>query len=212
MKYSQSVAALNSYISLSKLDSLVKNGMKHIHIDFMDGVYVSNFGVTFYQAEFLINRYKNVHFDAHLMLSNPYIHIKKLINIGFKTIFIPMGMVNTEFYKIKNDYPHIDFGIILQANDNPINYKNIIINSQKILLMTIDVIGRTGQKLNPKLLDKTKTIKNINSNIKIYSDGGLRKENAYLFSLHNIDVAIGGSIIYSFADEKDFCNWWKDNF
>ncbi|WP_322962067.1 ribulose phosphate epimerase [Mycoplasmopsis cynos] len=213
MKYSQSVCALNCFESLKTIDQLVENGLEYIHIDFMDSFYTKNFGFSFEAASYLIKRYQNVNFDAHLMVKNPTKIIKKLIELGFKTIFLPANEINhIEFMNIAKNYPDIYFGVMLETENNPEDFKQIIQCSAKILLMTIDKIGGTGQMLNNNLFKKVKTIKKINPNIKIYSDGGLRDYNSMEFYKNNIDVAVGGSIIFSFETIKEFLCWWKEKY
>ncbi|VEU74675.1 d-ribulose-5-phosphate 3 epimerase [Mycoplasmopsis citelli] len=214
MKFALSFCAVDTFKALKIFDKLTKLGLKHIHMDFMDGIFVENFGATFEQASALIKRYPNVHFDAHVMTSEPIKLVDKLIQVGFKTIFLPSNLVDfNKFQQLVSNYPNISFGIMLEALNNPNDFKNIILESQKILVMTIDKIGGTGQPLNINLLSKIKEIKNINSNIEIYSDGGLRTNNAIEFSKNHVDVAVGGSIIFSFKGNISiFFNWWKDNF
>lgn len=213
MKYSQSICAINSYTSLETIDELVKNGMKHIHVDFMDSFYVPNFGVSFEAAEFLIKRYPNVNFDAHLMVKNPLRLIERLVQVGFETIFLPAKEINKEeFDKISQNYPNVFFGIMLEANNDPNDFRDIVLNSKKILLMTINKIGGTGQKLDENLFKKVEEIKKINPEILIYSDGGLRQENTNSFYNNKIDVAVGGSIIWSFETIKDFLEWWNKKY
>ncbi|MGZ9428802.1 hypothetical protein [Mycoplasma sp. 1012] len=213
MKYSQSVCAINSFESLKILDELSNSGMTHIHIDFMDSFYVPSFGFSFEQAKFLIERFNHINFDAHLMTKKPLRLIEKLIQVGFKTIFMPANEISLEdFVDATKNYPNICFGIMLEANNNPEDFRNIILNSKKILLMTIDKIGGTGQKLNNLLFSKVNTIKQINKSIEIYSDGGLRVTNSDEFYQNNIDVAVGGSIIYSFDSANKFMKWWIDKY
>ncbi|TDV23532.1 ribulose-5-phosphate 3-epimerase [Mycoplasmopsis mustelae] len=213
MKYSQSFCAINTFNSIDILDKLIKNGTKHIHIDFMDGYFVDNFGATYQQVEFLIKRYPNVHFDAHLMLEKPLNFINKLVNLGFHTIFLPSESVNIKIFKqLLNDYPTTTFGIMIEAKDHPKDFVEIINLSTKILVMTINIIGGTGQELNLTLLNKVKEIKEIKHNIIVFSDGGLRKHNAKDFYINKVDIAVGGSIIFSFEKIKEFSTWWKENF
>ncbi|WP_033161006.1 beta/alpha barrel domain-containing protein [[Mycoplasma] collis] len=211
MKYSQSICAINLFQIEKVIKKLLKNKINNVHVDFMDGHYVNNFGLNFDIAKYLINKYPKINFDAHLMVKKPIKYLKKLIDIGFKTIFIPLDQISEiKYLKILKKYPNIFFGVMIKSENNVEEYYNIIKNSKVILLMTIDKIGGTGESLNTKLLNKVFQIKKINKNITIYSDGGLRKENAYLFKKYLIDISIGGSIIYAFENIDKFSNWWND--
>ncbi|VEU59349.1 beta/alpha barrel domain-containing protein [Mesomycoplasma neurolyticum] len=211
MEYSQSICAVNLLMLNKILNKLVKNKLKYIHVDIMDGHFVKNFGINFETAKYLIEKFPKVNFDAHLMVNNPLKHLNRLIEIGFKTIFLPIEKISRfNFFKILKKHPNIFFGIMIKSNDDINDYKEIIKKTKVILLMTINKIGGTGEKLNPDLFSKVYDIKKINPNIKIYSDGGLRKENAYLFKKHLIDVSVGGSIIFTFENIKKFFDWWNN--
>ncbi|CAT04783.1 ribulose-phosphate 3-epimerase [Mesomycoplasma conjunctivae] len=212
MFYSQSVLALNIFKSLKILTKLQKYGLKYAHIDFADEIYAKNFGANYEMTSYLVKLFPNIEFDAHLMTKNPFEKIEKLVQIGIKTIFIPIEFLTLEqLIFIKKQYPNINFGAMLQAHQEVQDFANIIAKIPIILVMTIDKIGGTGQPLNPKLLEKISQIRSLNSKIKVYSDGGLRKENWDLFEQFNVDVAIGGSIIFSYPNFSDFAKQWGSN-
>ncbi|WP_434327286.1 ribulose phosphate epimerase [Mesomycoplasma hyopneumoniae] len=194
LEYSQSISALNIFKVIKILTKLHNNGLKYAHIDFVDQIYAPNFGLNYQIANYLIKLFPNIEFDAHLMCKNSLEKVEKLIQIGFKTIFLPAEQVSkTDFERLNKSYSNINFGLMIQANQKIEDFCEIISCSNVILLMTIDKIGE---------------IRSINKKIKIYTDGGLRKENWIEFEKWNVDVVIGGSIIFSYPNFSEFSRLW----
>ncbi|EXU61184.1 ribulose-phosphate 3-epimerase [Mesomycoplasma ovipneumoniae] len=209
VEYSQSISALNIFKVIKILTKLHNNGLKYAHIDFVDQIYAPNFGLNYQIADYLIKLFPNIEFDAHLMCKNSLEKVEKLIQIGFKTIFLPAEQVSkTDFERLNKTYSNINFGLMIQAEQKIEDFSEIISCSNVILLMTIDKIGGVGEPLNLQLLSKIEQIRSINKKIKIYTDGGLRKENWAELEKWKVDVAIGGSIIFSYANFSEFSRLW----
>ncbi|WP_337897397.1 ribulose phosphate epimerase [Mesomycoplasma ovipneumoniae] len=209
MEYSQSISALNIFKVIKILTKLQNNGLKYAHIDFVDQIYAPNFGLNYQIANYLIKLFPNIEFDAHLMCKNSLEKVEKLVQIGFKTIFLPAEQVSkTDFERLNKSYSSINFGLMIQAEQKIEDFSEIISCSNLILLMTIDKIGGVGEPLNQQLLSKIVQIRLINKKIKIYTDGGLRKENWAKLEKWKVDVAIGGSIIFSYANFSEFSRLW----
>ncbi|WNM16819.1 ribulose phosphate epimerase [Mesomycoplasma ovipneumoniae] len=209
VEYSQSISTLNIFKVIKILTKLQNNGLKYAHIDFVDQIYAPNFGLNYQIADYLIKLFPNIEFDAHLMCKNSLEKVEKLIQIGFKTIFLPAEQVSkTDFERLNKSYSSINFGLMIQASQKIEDFSEIISCSKVILLMTIDKIGGVGEPLNQQLLSKIGQIRSINKKIKIYTDGGLRKENWTELEKWKVDVAIGGSIIFSYANFSEFSRLW----
>lgn len=208
-KYSHSICAL-SPMELSKtLNKLCSEGMKYCHLDFMDFHYTKTFGLHVDFCKNLINEFPEITFDAHLMVEKPYEVARKVAELNIKYIFIPAKQYNkAEFDSLVVDFPNINFGLQLEKEDQVNDFKEVIKSTNCLLIMTINVIGGTGQSLNPELLLKGKQAKQINPKIKVFSDGGLRAENVDQFIENDFDVIVGGSIVNKFANEN-FIQWFE---
>ncbi|ATP59489.1 ribulose phosphate epimerase [Mesomycoplasma dispar] len=209
MEYSQSISALNIFKVIKILTKLHANGLKYCHIDFVDQIYAPNFGANYQIADYLIKLFPNIEFDAHLMCKNSLEKVGKLVEIGFKTIFLPAEQISkADFEKLNQLYSNINFGLMIQAEQKIKDFSEIISRSNVVLLMTINKIGGVGEPLNQQLFSKISQIHSINKKIKIYTDGGLRKENWNEFEKWKVDIAIGGSIIFAYANFSEFSKLW----
>ncbi|WP_308705387.1 ribulose phosphate epimerase [Mesomycoplasma flocculare] len=208
--YSQSIMALNLFSVIKILKKLQILGLKYCHIDFADGIYVPNFGANYQIAEYLIKLFPKIEFDAHLMCVNSIEKIEKLVKIGFRTIFLPAEQITkSSFEKLNQNFPDINFGLMIQAKQKIKHFSEIISLAKVVLLMTINKIGGVGEMLNSKLFSKIEQIRFLNKEIKIYTDGGLRKYNWNDFLRKKVDVAIGGNIIFSYENFLEFSKLWQ---
>lgn len=214
MKYSQSVCALNLLKCEQQIDDLVKNGLEYMHLDFMDFHYTSSFGLNMETADYLIKKYPNVQFDAHCMTSDVELLLKKFNKIKIQRVSFPLRQASVVKLSSYRTMFSGQLGVMIESQDEIMNYVDIIKNVDFIVLMTIDKIGGTGVQLNPELLNRVKVLKQINPKLFIISDGGLRENNADLFHKAKVDVAVGGSIIntYSAKDKVEFMTWWNEKY
>lgn len=207
--YSHSVCALGPMDLKNTLEKLHKEGMKYFHLDFMDYHYTKSFGLHIDFCKNLIEKFPDATFDAHLMVEKPYEVARKVSELGIKYLFIPAKQYDKQqFESLINDFPNINFGLQLEKEDTVDQFSDVIKKTNCLLIMTINVIGGTGQGLNPELLTKSIEAKKINPHIKTFSDGGLRVENVDQFIKNQFDVIVGGSIVNKFAD-KNYIQWFE---
>lgn len=211
MKYSHSFCASNSFSFISQMDDLIKGGVTDIHLDFMDYQYTRSFGLNLDIVKELKDRYPNITFNAHIMAEEPFNLAEDLLNIGITKLGFHLDTITFEGVKaFKESHPKAIIGCAVIADDNIEANKEIIKMSEFAVLMTINKIGGTGQPFNPELLKRVKELRNINPNIEVISDGGLRKENAKQFADADVDYAVGGSIINNVEDKTQFNTWFQE--
>ncbi|TNK82201.1 ribulose phosphate epimerase [Mycoplasmopsis pullorum] len=211
MKYSQSLCALNLFKAETQIDQLVNDGLEYIHLDLVDYHYAPSFGLNFQTIDYIINKYPELNYDIHAMVDDIEIYLPQIHKMKIQRLSFPMDKADVNLLnKLKKLYQPIQFGIMIEAHN--LVDPELINACDFVVLMTIDKIGGTGVKLNPTLLDKVSQIREIKPQMMIISDGGLRVENAHLFKQVNVDVAVGGSIIFNYPHEKyeNFMDYWNN--
>ncbi|MHC1685840.1 MAG: ribulose-phosphate 3-epimerase [Clostridiaceae bacterium] len=160
--------------------TLEKNSIKIVHIDVMDGKFVSEiaFGIEQIRA---INKITDMEIDVHLMVNNPEKYISALVDSGADCITVHqeacISLYKTVHY-IKSY--GIKAGVALNpaTNITTLNYVMNLLN--KVHIMTVEP-GFAGQKFIPIMkekIEKLVTTKYIYQyDFEIQVEGGINLDN-----------------------------------
>ena len=175
------------------IDRINNTDSDFIHVDIMDGNFVSNITENF--TEVLTSANKPL--DVHLMVDNPISYI-----IDYKNLKPDIITIHSEInYNISDllDLIHsygIKAGISIKPNTsiNDIEqYLNIVDN---VLIMSVEP-GKGGQKFMDSIIYKidilNKLRKENNYNYLISIDGGINDET--IEKVHGVDFVISGSFV-----------------
>ena len=190
-----SVSILNAKDKKEMVKLLNNTYIDYIHIDTMDGLFVTQKGITIEEIkEISSNSTKKL--DVHLMVEDPikYIEeIKMLKNIEYITIHLEIDKNIKEILtKIKS------YGIKTGLSIKPNTDINLLIpyleEIDLLLIMTVNP-GLGGQPFIEDSPVRIKEIKKITDNydIKLEVDGGINNETIKKVAL--IDIAVVGSYI-----------------
>ncbi|MCL1795348.1 MAG: ribulose-phosphate 3-epimerase [Clostridia bacterium] len=185
--------------------SLSTAGADMLHIDVMDGMFVSNitFGACVIKA---LKRVTRLPLDVHMMVEKPERYIDDMADAGADIL-----TVHTEAT------PHI-FNAILQIAGKgitpgvainpgtPISAVECVLqNVGLVLVMTVNP-GLGGQQVIPAALDKITVVRGMLDRIKskalLQVDGGVTVENANEFIRRGADTLVSGTAILSTRDRK----------
>jgi ribulose-phosphate 3-epimerase len=159
---------------------LEESNIKSIHIDVMDGNFVSNlaFGIGEIKA---INRITNMKLDVHLMINNAERYIETFVESGADSITVHEEAC-THLYKTIQYIKSLGIkaGIALNPSTNINNLRYVFNLVNKVLIMTVEP-GFGGQEfiscMKEKIVD-TRVIKDKNKyGFEIQVDGGINSEN-----------------------------------
>jgi|TARA_B110000914_G_scaffold131796_1_gene115142 ribulose-phosphate 3-epimerase len=186
------------------LDSAIQAGIKWIHMDVMDGNWVTNKTITFGPA--LIQSTRNrlgpdIFIDCHLMINNAEETWEQYAKAGVNLIIAHFEAVDN-FEKLIEDIH--DFGIqvgcVLNPNTDASKVMHLLPNLDLVLVMSV-VPGKGGQSFMPEIEDKVRYFRNsIDIQIaaggretKLMIDGGIKSHNAPMVANWGVDVAVVGS-------------------
>ncbi|RSK69185.1 ribulose-phosphate 3-epimerase [Enterobacter huaxiensis] len=175
-----------------------------LHVDLMDGTYVSNiaFGPNQIAA---MKKASSMMFDVHMMLANPERHIDDVINTGAEMISVHYESTpHVHFILQKIKKAGRKAGIVLNpaTPDSVIEY--LLDDIDYILIMTINP-GQPGQTFIEKSLEKIRNTKKLiaGRNIKIEVDGGVNAEIAKKLKEAGADlIVVGGALFNSNPKES----------
>ena len=193
-----SVSILNSEDRIN--DTLVLNNTScdYLHIDVMDGKFVSDTQFSIDEIKNIINK-SNKKIDIHLMVDDPYLYIKELVsyNIDFITIHFEINKDIDELINLIKKH-NIGVGISIKPNTNVSEIIRYLDRIDLVLVMSVEP-GLGGQSFIYSSLDKVKELKKIinnkNLDVKIEIDGGVKDTNIKKISDSGVDISVVGSFI-----------------
>ena len=182
-----------------------------LHVDLMDGTYVSNiaFGPNQIAA---MKKASSMIFDVHMMLANPERHIDDVINTGAEMISVHYESTPHVHYIIqKIKKAGRKAGIVLNPGTPESIIEYLLDDIDYILLMTINP-GQPGQTFIHKSLEKIRNAKKMISSrdIQIEVDGGVNLDNVKQVKEAGADlIVVGGALFnkqphesYQFSDHN----------
>lgn len=176
----------------------------YIHIDIMDGKFVSNKTWTTSEVK-KFTSYSTLPLEVHLMVNNPskYIEDYALMNTSIIIFhYEAVKDINEMINKVKLYGLKVGIAINPETNINVlIPYLNMI---DEVLIMSVHP-GKSGQSFIEKSLEKISVLKNIilehNYKTIISVDGGINNETGLLCKDAGVDELVSASYIH-----KDIIN------
>lgn len=169
-----------------------------LHVDLMDGTYVSNiaFGPNQIAA---MKKASSMIFDVHMMLANPERHIDDVINTGAEMISVHYESTPHVHYIIqKIKKAGRKAGIVLNPGTPESVIEYLLDDIDYILLMTINP-GQPGQTFIHKGLEKIRNAKKMISgrDIQIEVDGGVNLDNVKQVKEAGADLIVVGGALFN---------------
>ena len=176
----------------------------YIHIDIMDGKFVSNKTWTTSEVK-KFTSYSTLPLEVHLMVNNPskYIEDYALMNTSIIIFhYESVKDINEMINKVKLYGLKVGVAINPETNINVlIPYLNMI---DEVLIMSVHP-GKSGQSFIEESLEKISVLKNIilegNYKTIISVDGGINNETGLLCKDAGVDELVSASYIH-----KDIIN------
>lgn len=185
-----------------ELKALEKYGIEYLHVDIMDGVFVSNYtlGTDFIKK---IHRATDIPLDIHLMIEHPdtkldWFEFKEgdYVSVHYEACTHVQAVLSNIHKRGAKTMLALNPGTPLCV------LEDLLPDLDAVLIMTVNP-GFAGQKLVPQTLDKIKRLRrmldeNGYEHIEIECDGNVSFENAEKMSDAGANIFVAGtSSIYS---------------
>ncbi|MAD72706.1 MAG: ribulose-phosphate 3-epimerase [Euryarchaeota archaeon] len=186
------------------MEELVSEGIDWIHLDVMDGNWVTNKTITFGPSLVRSIRQKlgsEIFIDCHLMITNAEETWEQYVDSGVNLVIFHIEAVNDANVLIDNLHSSgCQAGIVLNP-DTPASEVLPYLSKLDLVLVMSVVPGKGGQSFMPEMESKIREFRiAINNQIdsgglptKLMIDGGIKHYNAALVKSWGIDVAVIGS-------------------
>lgn len=197
----------------SDIEILDKNGVKYLHLDVMDGMFVPNisFGPMIIKQ---LRPLTNMVFDVHLMIEDPDRYVQSFKDAG-------ADILTVHYEACKHLHRTISYikslgmkaGVSLNPATNIDVLDYVLEDLDLVLVMSVNP-GFGGQSFIPSALDKIKNlkekIKERNLNVIVEVDGGVKTTNVKDVVEVGADLIVSGSDV--FADKENRIKAYNDIF
>lgn len=206
IKISPSVLACDFTKLGEEVADIERAGADMVHLDVMDGRFVTNisFGLPVIEA---LRKKSNMVFDVHLMIVEPELYAKRFIDAGADIV--------TFHYEATEDPASLlelisENGAMAAISIKPATPAEVVFpyldKCDMVLVMTVEP-GYGGQALIPETLDKVKAIREEITrrglNVYVQVDGGITADNASLAIGAGADILVAGSSVFKAKDRKE---------
>lgn len=193
----------------NEITLLEDSGIDIFHLDIMDGIFVSNFGIGLQDVEYICQNAK-ILCDVHLMISHPIQYVEKFAKLGAQIIYIhpetdPHACRTLQ--KIKNCGAFA--GIAINPGTSFETIQDLLYLCDYVLFMSVNP-GFAGQKyLNFTTTKLTKLIQEAENynGYKVIVDGACSPEVIKVLSKKGVDgFVLGTSALFGKENSyKDIC-------
>lgn len=190
---------------IDAVKSFDKSSIDFIHLDIMDGKFVSQKSFTMSQIEKLVSN-TNKKLDAHLMVSNPskYIDSLSMLNISYITFHLEaVKDVLSVINHIKGN--GVKAGMSIKPSTPVSKIFEFLPYLDMVLIMSVEP-GKSGQKFMDSVLYKIEALrreideKGYKTIISV--DGGINEESFSKVKNARVDMVVSSSYLLSGDLEK----------
>lgn len=197
----------------SEIEVLDKNGVKYLHLDVMDGMFVPNisFGPMIIKQ---LRPLTNMVFDVHLMIEDPDRYVQNFKDAG-------ADILTVHYEACKHLHRTVSYikslgmkaGVSLNPATNIEVLDYVLEDLDLVLIMSVNP-GFGGQSFIPSAIDKIKNLKakirERNLNVIVEVDGGVKTTNVKDVIEAGADLIVSGSDV--FADKENRIRAYKEIF
>lgn len=214
IKLAPSILAADFNVLGEQIRIIEGAGVKYLHVDVMDGKYVSSisFGTPVIKS---IRKNSKLIFDVHLMVEEPIRLLEDFKEAGADIITVHFEACTdlpATIDKIKKLGLKAGVSLNPETSIDKIDY--VLKDIDMVLIMSVDP-GAGGQAFIPATLQKIKDLKNkvikegITLDIEV--DGGIKQDNVIDVLMAGANVVVTGTAVFK-GDIQENINKYNEKF
>ena len=205
IKISPSVLACDLSCLASEVADIERAGADMVHLDVMDGAFVTNisFGLPVIEC---LRRHTEMLFDVHIMIADPEEYAERFIKSGADIL--------TFHYEASKDPAALlrrirECGAKASVSIKPATPAEVLYDllplCDMVLVMTVEP-GYGGQAFMPEMLEKVRKLRaeaeRQGISLDIQVDGGINADNARTCAEAGANVLVAGSSVFKHSDRR----------
>ena len=205
VKIAPSILACDLANLEKEVSDIEKAGAELVHIDVMDGMFVTNisFGLPVVEA---LRKKSNLAFDVHLMIEAPERYAARFIDAGADILTFHIEACEDPETLLDTIHECGAMAAVSVKPGTPIeSIYSLLEKCDMVLIMTVEP-GYGGQSFMPEMVEKIVKLKaeieNRELNVMIQVDGGINAETAKICREAGADILVAGSSVFKSDDRK----------
>ena len=205
IKVSPSVLACDLSKLCDEVNSIEAAGADMVHIDVMDGMFVTNisFGLPVIAS---LRKNSNMFFDVHLMIEKPERYISRFVDAGADLVTFHYEATEVSESNLDLIRSHGKMAGISVKPTTPVEVVFPMLDKcDLVLVMTVEP-GYGGQAFMPETLEKIEKLKaeidRRGLKVDIQVDGGINAETGALVKKAGANILVAGSYVFKAKDRK----------
>ncbi|MBQ7326042.1 MAG: ribulose-phosphate 3-epimerase [Clostridia bacterium] len=204
-KISPSVLAADLSNLAKEVADIESAGADMVHLDVMDGMFVTNISFGLPVIESLRKR-SNMIFDVHLMIDAPERYAERFIEAGADILTFHLEACK-ESGRLLDEIRDqgVMAGISVKPGTSIEEVYPYLDRCDMVLVMTVEP-GYGGQKLIPETIEKVRKLKAETKkrgiDIEIQVDGGINENNAAELINAGASILVAGSSVFKANDRR----------
>ena len=189
-------------------------GADWIHIDVMDGQFVSNITIGPPIIE-SIRKCTKLPLDVHLMIQNADCYLKSFADAGADILTVHVEAC-PHLHRTVQAIKELDVraGVVLNPSTALSTLEEIMVDIDMVLLMSVNP-GFGGQEFIPSMNDKIANLRDIidrfDADIDLEVDGGIKTSNVKEVKEAGANIIVAGSAIFGSDDYKKTIKELRDS-
>ena len=205
IKVSPSVLACDLSKLLEEVNSIQSAGADMVHLDVMDGAFVTNisFGLPVIAS---LRKNTDIFFDVHLMIDRPERYVSRFIEAGADLVTFHYEASESPEETLKTIKSlGKQAGISVKPGTPVESIYPMLDSCDLVLIMTVEP-GYGGQAFIPEMLDKIRALRaeidRRGLDIDIQVDGGINAETGRLVREAGATNLVAGSYVFKEKDRR----------
>ena len=205
VKIAPSILACDLANLEKEVSDIEKAGAELVHIDVMDGMFVTNisFGLPVVEA---LRKKSNMAFDVHLMIEKPERYATRFIDAGADLLTFHIEACEDAESLLDTIRESGAMAAISVKPATPIeSVYPLLKKCDMVLIMTVEP-GYGGQSFMPEMVEKITKLKaeieEQGLDVMIQVDGGINAETAKICREAGADILVAGSSVFKSEDRK----------